>query len=139
MSQDRSVVEELVYRLKIAGGIGLVVLFLLIAGAAMAYTAPDDVAYSNDEFTVANSSDGQQTVVTFEVTTSLKENADTQTRKERMDGMNRVTACANARLDGYIQENSKERVENVNLQEVVISCETGDVSVENIQVAGGLV
>ena len=50
-----------------------------------------------------------------------------------------VSAFANARLDGRIQENSKERVDNANLQEVVISCETDDVSIERIQVAGGMV
>lgn len=112
---------------------------VLLVGAVFALSAPADVPYSNDEFTVANSSDGEQVVITYEVSTTVKENADKQIRKERMDEMQRVSACANARLDAYIQSNSREQVESANLQEVVISCETDDVSVENIRVAGDVV
>lgn len=135
----RTPVEEAVYRLKIAGGVGLVALFLILAGAAAAYSAPAEQTYSEDHFTVANSSNGEQVVITYEVSTSIKENADKETRKAAMQSMSEVGTCANAALDEYIQSHTKQKVENVNLQEVVITCRQDGVEVENIRVAGGVV
>lgn len=130
---------SLVHALKVTMAAAVAIGFVLMLGALVAATAPADVTYSNDEFTVANSSDGEQVVITYEVETTLKEDASKSERKQAMDTMAEVSACTNARLDGYIQDNSKERVENVNLEEITISCEKDGVSVERIQVAGGMV
>lgn len=110
--------------------IGLMVGALLLLSVAV----PQDVTYSQDEFTVANSSHGEPVTITYEVTTSVPANADDKTRKNRIDTMNQVSACANARLDAHINEHSKYALKNQNLQEVVNSCETGDVKLERVVV-----
>lgn len=114
--------------------IGLAIGVILLLAAA----APQETAYSQDYYTVTESSGGEPVLVAYETTTRVSDDAETADRKERIDELDRVAACANARLDGYIQDNSKEQVESANLQEVVITCETSDVKLDNVETSEGL-
>jgi len=112
--------------------IGVVVIALVVAGSI---AAPQETTYSNDHFTVAESSDGESVLVTYEVETGLSDATELAERRDRMNDMSLVSACANERLDTYIEFNTQDEVENGNLDELVASCETGDVSLGNVTVS----
>jgi len=137
MSRRQKTVQEIVDAVKITIGIGVVLLFLLLLGAVAAYSTPTHT-FSNDHYTVANSTDGEQVVVTYEVNFEKHGDMSTADRKQAMDNMKLAQSCANERLDAWLQTHSKDEARGSNLAEITVECGNEHIGIERAVTADAL-
>lgn len=130
-----SALDTLVRKLKLAAMLLGLTSLILVTALVISAAGPADKTYSQDHFTVANTTDGEQVIVTYEVTTTLSENADTEERHNRMRTMDAAASCANGNLDAYIETHTEAQVQGADLREIVVGCQLDDVSVERLTVA----
>jgi len=137
MSRKERTVQEILDAVRLAIGIGAILAFLLLTVAVMAYSTPTHT-FSNDHYTVANSTDGENVIVTYEVAFEKHGEMDTADRKAAMDNMALAQSCANERLDAYIESHTAEEVRNGNLAEITVDCGNEYISIERVDTAKGL-
>ena len=137
MRRKEKIVDEIIDALRITLGISVLLGFLVIIGAVMAVSTPTHT-FTNDHYTVANSTDGENVIVTFEVTFEHRGEMSTADRKAAMDNMALAQSCANERLDEYIASHSAKEVRNGNLVEITVGCGNNDISIERVVTADAL-
>lgn len=137
MSRVKRTLGEIAHAMKIAVGIGAVLAFLLLSVAVMAYGGPTHT-FSDDHYTVANSTDGEDVIVTFEVQYEKHGEMDTADRKAAMDNMNLAQSCANERLDAWLQTHTADEARNSNLEEITVQCHTEHITIERVDTAKGI-
>lgn len=137
MSRKERTLQEIADAIRLAIGIGALLAFLLLAVAVMAYSTPTHT-FSEDHYTVANSTDGEDVIVTFEVQYEKHGEMDTADRKAAMDNMNLAQSCANEKLDAYIQSHTADEARNSNLEEITVQCHTEHITIERVQTARGI-
>ncbi len=126
--------QDIIDTLRITLAIAILIGLLVIIGAAVAFSIPTHT-FANDHFTVANSTDGEQVIVTFEVTFEHFGEMDTADRKRAMHDMALAQSCTNQKLDNYIESHTKQKVRGADLREVTVGCEDRDISIERVVVS----
>lgn len=113
--------------------IGFIMFAMLIVllSWAFATTTPTNT-FSNDHFTVANSTDNESVTVTYEVVFEKEGEMNDADRKDAMDSMSLAQSCANERLDEYIETSTASEVRNANFAEITAECDDGQVTIERV-------
>jgi len=137
MRRKEKIVDEIIDALRITLGISVLLGFLVIIGAVMAVSTPTHT-FTNDHYTVANSTDGENVIVTFEVTFEHRGEMSTADRKAAMDNMALAQSCANERLDTWLQNHTAEEARNGNLAEITVGCGNDHISIERVVTADAL-
>ena len=137
MSRKEKTVQEIIDAAKLTLGFGVLLAFLLIAGAVMAYSTPTHT-FSNDHYTVANSTDGESVIVTYEVAFEKHGEMSDADRKAAMDNMALAQSCANERLDAWLQSHTADEARNSNLEEITVQCHTEYITIERVDTAKGI-
>ena len=132
-----SVLGSIVHGLKMLTLFTVIVLCIGLVASVFAYTTPTHT-FSEDHYTVANSTDGERVLVTFEVVFEKRGEMDTADRKAAMDNMNLAQSCANERLDAWLQSHTADEARNSNLEEITVQCHTEYITIERVDTAKGI-
>lgn len=123
------VIEEAIHLMKVGLVITFFVGMVLIIG--LVFSAPMvEYTFTQDHFTVANTTDGSAVIVTYDVTFEDSGEMNDAAQKDAMDEMALVSSCANEKLDTWIQNHTLDEAMHSNLEELTIQCHE-----ENIEVA----
>jgi len=130
--------QKIIDDLRILLGLIVIIVLLIAAANVMAVTTPQHT-YSNDHFTVANTTDGEQVMVTYEVVFEHRGEMSTADRKSAIDNMALAQSCANERLDSWIQSHTAAQAQNSNLAEITTQCGNDDISIEQVKTSQDLI
>jgi hypothetical protein len=131
MNQKERIIAETVSMVKTTLALLLVVGGIMLIGAVAAYTTPTHT-FSDDHYTIANTTDGEEVVVTFEIVYERVGDMDTADRKRAMDNMNLAQSCTNERLDAHIESHTADEVRGSNLSEITADCGNEYITVERV-------
>lgn len=133
MSRGKRSIRELVLILKVLAAVSVIALVLIFAGATMAYNEPTHT-FSEDHFTVANTTDGEEVIVAYEVGFEKHGEMSGSEKETAMYEMDMAASCANEKLDEWLQSHSSTEARNSNLEEITISCHSEHITIDRVNI-----